>query len=48
MAWEPYNVQRWKRTVGLHNRGAQWDTPMARWAGEERDWIKLVAPIKNS
>ena len=29
--------------IGFHNRGVQWDTPMARWAGEGNDWIKLVA-----
>ena len=43
MAWDPNNVQRWKHKVGFHNRGAQWDTPMARWAGEGNDWTKLMA-----
>ena len=43
MAWDPTNVTRWKRKVGFHNRGIQWDTPMARWAGEGNDWIKLMA-----
>ena len=42
MAWDPYNVQRWKHKVGFHNRGIQWDTPMARWAGEVKDWIQLT------
>ena len=43
MAWDPPNVTRWKHEVGFHNRGIQWDTPMARWAGEGKDWIKLMA-----
>ena len=42
MTWDPYNVQRWKHKVGFHNRGIQWDTPMARWAGEVKDWIQLM------
>ena len=46
MAWDTSNVQRWKHKFGFHNRGEQWDTPMARWAGEENDWIKLVALSK--
>ena len=46
LAWDPYNVQRWKHKVGFHNRGWQWDTPMARWAGEGHDWIKLMAQNK--
>ena len=29
--------------VGFHNRGVQWDTPMAKWAGEGNDWKKLMA-----
>ena len=28
--------------VGFHNRGVQWDTPMAKWAGEVKDWIQLM------
>ena len=32
--------------VGFHNRGVQWDTPMARWAGEGNGWIKLMAQRK--
>ena len=46
MAWDPYNVQRWKHKVGFHNRGVQGDTPMFRWAGEGNDWIKLMAQQK--
>ena len=46
MAWDPGNVQRWKHKVGFHNRGVQWDTPMARWAGEGKDLIKLVTQLK--
>ena len=46
MAWDPYNGQRWKHKVGFHNRGVQWGTPMARWAGEGNDWIKLMAHRK--
>ena len=38
-----HDVTRWKHEVGFHNRGIQWDTPMARWAGEGNDWIKLMA-----
>ena len=34
MAWDPNNVHSWKHEVGFHNRGVQWDTPVARWAGE--------------
>ena len=46
MVWDPCNVQRWKHKVGFHNRGVQWDTPMATWAGEGNDWIKLMAQRK--
>ena len=42
----PCNVQRCKHKVGFHNRGAQWDTPMARWAGKGNDWIKFMAQRK--
>ena len=28
--------------LGFHNRGVQWDSPMARWAGEGNDWIELL------
>ena len=42
MTWDPYNVQRWKHIVKSHNRGVLWDTPMARWAGEGKDWIQLM------
>ena len=31
MAWDPYNVQKWKHKVGFHNGGILRDTPMARW-----------------
>ena len=41
--WDTGNVQRWKHRVVFHNRGEQWDTPLARWAGEGKDWIKLMA-----
>ena len=43
MAWDPTNVTRCKHKVGLHNRDIQWDTPMARWAGEGHGWIKIMA-----
>ena len=43
MATDPNNVQRWKHKLGFHNRGVQWDTPMSRWAGEEKDWVQLMA-----
>ena len=46
MARDPYNVQRWKHKVWFHNRRVQWDTPMARWAGEGNDWKKLMAQRK--
>ena len=46
VAWDPYNVQRWKHKFGLWNRGVQWDTLMARWTGEGNDWIKLMAQRK--
>ena len=29
--------------VGFHNRGIQWDPPMAKWAGEGHDLTKLTA-----
>ena len=45
-AWDPNNVQRWKHKVGFHNRGVQWDTPMARWASEGKDWIELMAQTR--
>ena len=37
------NVTRWKHKFGFHNRGVQWDTPMSRWSGEEKDWMQLPA-----
>ena len=43
MAWDPTNVTHGKHDVGSHNRGTQWDSPMARRAGEGNDWMKLVA-----
>ena len=46
MAWDPGSVQRWKHKVGIHNRGVQW-APMARWAGEGKDRIKLMTQKKN-
>ena len=46
MAWDPCNVQRWKHKVGFHNRGVQRDTPMARWVGEGKYWIKLMMQLK--
>ena len=46
MAWDPFYMQRWKHKVGFHNRGVQLDTPVARWAGEENGWIKLMAQRK--
>ena len=42
VTWDPCNVQRWKHKVGFHNRGVQWDTPTARWAGEGKDWPQLM------
>ena len=39
MAWDPNDVQRWKHKV-------QWDTPMARWAGEANDWIELMTQTR--
>ena len=47
MAWDPNNVRWWKHKVGFHNGGVQWDTPMARWAGEGNDWFKLTAAQKK-
>ena len=35
----------WKHKVGFQNRGVQWDTPMARWAGEGKDWTELMTPL---
>ena len=46
MAWDPNNVQRWKHKVGFHNRRIQWDTPMARWAGEGNEWIQPMTQTK--
>ena len=46
MAWDPNSVQRWKHKVGFHNRGVQWDTPMARWVGEGKDWIELMTQTR--
>ena len=39
MAWDSNDVQRWKHKV-------QWDTPMARWAGEANDWIELMTQTR--
>ena len=46
MAFDNGNVQRWKYKAGFHNRGVQWDTPIVRWAGEGKDWIKLMTELK--
>ena len=46
VAWDPTNVTRWKHKVAFHNRGIQRDTPMARWASEGYDWVKLMAQRK--
>ena len=46
MAWDSSNVQRWKHKFGFHNRGVQWDTPMASWAGEGNNSIKLMAQFE--
>ena len=46
MAWDPYTVQMWKHKIGFHSRIVQWDTPMARWAGEGNDWKKLMVQRK--
>ena len=46
MAWDPNNVQRWKHKVGFHNRGVQWDSSMARSAGEGNDWIELLTQTR--
>ena len=43
MATDPTNVTRWRHLFGFHNRGTQWDTPMAKLAGEENDWVQLMA-----
>ena len=48
MAWDPYNAQWWKHKVGFHNRGVECDTPMARWAGGGKDWIKLEEDVIRS
>ena len=40
MKWDPLNFTCWKHKWGFHNRGVTWDTPMARWAGSEEDWIQ--------
>ena len=38
----PVNLPRWKHTFGFYTRGVMWDTPMARWAREEHDWIQKL------
>ena len=43
IATDPTNVARWKHKIRFHNRGVQCDTPMSRCAGEEKDWIQLMA-----
>ena len=42
MATDPANVTRWKHKFGFHSRGTQQDTPMAKWAGERKDWKQVV------
>ena len=42
MATDPTNVTRRKHKLELHNRRIQWDTPIAKWAGEANDWIQVV------
>ena len=41
MSDDPANVTCWKQKRGFHNRGVTWDTPMARWAWPNNDWIQL-------
>ena len=40
MKMDPLNVTCWKHKWCFHNRGVTWDTPLARWAGSEEDWIQ--------
>ena len=42
MTTDPTNVTRRKHKLELHNRRIQWDTPIAKWAGEANDWIQVV------
>ena len=42
----PATFIRWKHRVVFHNRGEQWDTPLARWAGEGKDCIKFMMQLK--
>ena len=34
------NVSPWKHKWCFHNRGVVWDTPVAKWAGEGREWVQ--------
>ena len=46
MVWDQNNVQRWTHKNGFHNRGVPWDKPMARWAGEGKDWTELMTQTR--
>ena len=41
MRIDPKNASKWRHKRSFHNRGAVWDT-MAKWAGEEKDWVQEV------
>ena len=43
MAWDSYDVSRWKHKFGFHNRRVHWDTPKAKWAGAANDYQADVA-----
>ena len=39
------NLLKWKDTWECHNLGFAWDTQMAKWVGEGKDWIQEM--VKN-
>ena len=38
----PYDCLKMETHAGLSCGGVVWDTPMAKWAGEGKDWVQEI------
>ena len=46
----PYDCLKMETHAGLSHGGVVWDTPMAKWAGEGKEWVQEIMknpPKKN-
>ena len=46
MTWDLGTVSTVEAQGWVGSITEEWDTPMARWAGEGKDWIKLMTQLK--